>query len=98
MHIIEKSSEQKTLCGWTKKMQRKFNNAHICAIPTYPDTKTLIFKEDFRAKGDFPIFVKDDPTIEAVDFTTPKRGYSGNYVFDLFATFIHCWILRWIIW
>ena len=84
MQIIEKSSDQLTLCGWSKKMQRKLNKAHICAIPTYPDTKTLVFKEDFRAKGDLPIFVKDDPTIEAEDITTPKRGYSGNYVFDLF--------------
>ena len=89
MHIIEKSSDQKTLCGWTKKMQRKFNNAHICAIPTYPNTKTLVFKEDFRAKGDLPIFVKDDPTIEPEDFTTPKSGYSGNKGRD---------VLRWIIW
>ena len=97
MRIIEKSSDQKTLCGWNKIRQRQINDADICAIPTHPMTKTLVFKKDFRAKGDLPIFVKDDPTIEPEDFTPPKRGYSGNYVFDLFATFIHCWI-RWIIW
>ena len=86
MRIIEKSSEQETLCGWSEKMLKQnidLGMSQICVIPTNPITTTVVFKEAFRTKGGFPIFVKDDPDI-ITDTLTSKRGYSGNYVFDLF--------------
>lgn len=56
--------------------------SQICVIPTNPKTTTVVFKEAFRTKGGFPIFVKDDPDI-ITDILTSKRGYSGSNVSDL---------------
>ena len=92
MRIIEKSSEQETLCGWSEKMLKQnidLGMSQICVIPTNPITTTVVFKEAFRTRGGFPIFVKDDPDI-ITDTLTSKRGYSGSYVSDLSPINIHC--------
>ena len=77
MRLIDKSSDQLRLCGWAKEMQN-LNEAQICAVPTYHETKTLVFKEDLTAERSLPVLVKDDPEIESDPIIIPRKGYTGN--------------------
>ena len=81
MRIIDKASDQLTICGWSKGMLND-NEAQICAVPLYPTTKSLIFKIDPTAKRSVPVFVKDDPRIVNDDIKTPKlvKSFTGNRI------------------
>ena len=85
MRLVDKSSDQLTICEWNKGMEND-NEAKICAVPLYPTTKSLIFKKDPAAKRGFPVFVKDDPKIIYNHIKTPKleKSYTGNHVNLLF--------------
>ena len=75
MRIVEKPNDKKKLCGWTKDMPS--NKAEVCAIPTHPIPKLLVFEEDVTAKSNSPIFVKADPNLVFKEFTIPKTLVSG---------------------
>ena len=81
MRLIDKSSDQLTICEWVKGME-KDNEAKICAVPLYPTTRSLIFKLDPTSKSSVPVFVKDDPRIVYDDIEMPKvvKSYTGNRV------------------
>ena len=81
MRLIDKASDQLTICEWNKGMEND-NEAQICAVPLYPTTKSLIFKKNPNAKGSDPVFVKDDPRIVYDDRKMPKleKSYTGNHV------------------
>ena len=86
MRLVEKSSDQFTLCGWRKYFQNLLHKATICAVGMYPTSKTLVFKSDPAAESSLPVFVNDDPEVIFNEIGTPKKGttITCNHIYDLF--------------
>ena len=80
MRLVDKSSDQLTICEWNKGMEND-NEAKICAVPLYPPTKSLIFKKDPTAKSSVPVFVNEDPEIVYNDIATPELEKSYTFYF-----------------
>ena len=84
MRLIERKSDKRKLCKWSKYV---INEATLCTLSTFPETETMIFKADPsnpNADKDLPIFLKDedgedvDPDIKPDKTTEKKRGYSSK--------------------
>ena len=85
MRLIERKSDKRKLCKWSKHV---INEATLCTLSTFPETETMIFKADPsnpNADKDLPILLKDDdkdadPDIKPDKTTEKKRGYSGEII------------------
>ena len=86
MRLIERKSDKRKLCKWSKHV---INEATLCTLSTFPETETMIFKADPsnpNADKDLPILLKDDkdnfvdPDIKPDKTTEQKRGYSGEII------------------
>ena len=86
MRLIEKSSDQFTLCGWVKLFQSLLHEETICAVGMYPESKAVVFKSDPAAVSSLPVFVKDDPEVIFNEMGTPESGktITCNHIYDLF--------------
>ena len=86
MRLIEKSSDQFTLCKWDKLFQKLLYKETICAVGMYPESKAVVFKSDPAAESSLPVFVKDDPQVISNKIGTPKSGTQPtcNPIYDLF--------------
>ena len=76
-------SDKIRLCKWSAAF---VNEAVLCTLYKFPETKTMIFKADPsnpNADVDLPILLKDDPDIKPDKTTEKKRGYSGKIVIIL---------------
>ena len=85
MRLVEKSSDQFTLCGWSKLLQSLLPKETICAVGMYPESKTLVFKNDPAVVSSLPVFVNDDPQVIFNEIRTPKSGIQPtcNHIYDL---------------
>ena len=98
MRLIERKSDKRKLCKWSKYV---INEANLCTLSTFPETETMIFKADPsnpNADKDLPILLKEDPDVKPDKATEElilenKRGYSGeiimiskNKINDLFVS------------
>ena len=83
LRIIERISDQVKLCKWDPKIfsVEWKNEAVICLVPVFPQTKTMVFKSNplnLNANPDLPVLLNDDPEIILDDTTHRKGGYSSN--------------------
>ena len=84
--MIERKTDKKKLCGWgpsnigLSETPDPSNEAVICTLSLFPETKTMIFQSDPanpNADLDLPILLKDDPKIIFDPTSKEKRGYSS---------------------
>ena len=85
LRIIERIPDQVKLCKWDPIIYAKEwkNEAVICSIPVFPQTKTMVFKSNRlnpNANPDLPVLLNDDPEIILDDTTHQKAGYSSNLI------------------
>ena len=86
MRLIETSLDQFTLCGWSKLLQSLLHKETICAVGMYPESITLVFKNNPAVVSSIPVFVNDDPLVILNEIGTPKSGTQPtcNHIYDLF--------------
>ena len=83
LRIIDRTSDKINLCKWNVKDEwPKTNEAVICAISLFPETKTLVFKANplnpaAIENTKIPILLRDDPEILLDKSTKQKPGYSS---------------------
>ena len=77
-------SDKMKLCKWgVEEIPIPSNEAVICTLSTFPETKTIVFisnPENPNTDSDFPILSKEDPQIIFDPTTKEKRGYSSKYI------------------
>ena len=89
MRVIERMADKMKLCKWDPihiafgEVPNPSNEAVICTLSKFPETKTMIFKSDPsnpNANVNLPVLLKDDPKIEPDKTTDAKRGYSSMII------------------